>query len=200
MLWYDSFALKEDRAFNICRWIIAEKLNINYTVQLRANSVSNEMARALKASGCSFAAIGVESGNERILKEMGKNETKKDFINAVRIMREEGLPSIASYIIGHPGDTHETIRETIDFAFQLNADQSKFMILSPYPGTKVYDMARQRGLVDPFSFKQMEDTNYYDSVSINLSKVSDEDLLRYQDEAYSRFDEKTGSVEPTKIK
>ena len=50
-------------------------------------------------------------------------------------------------------------------------------------------MAVEKGLVDPTSFEQMEALNYYDSVAINLSKVSDEDLIRYQDQAYARFDE-----------
>ena len=62
------------------------------------------------------------------------------------------------------------------------------MILAPFPGTRVYDLAVKRGLADPTSFEQMEALNYYDSVAINLSNVSDEDLIKYQDEAYERFD------------
>jgi len=103
-------------------------------------------------------------------------------------MKRANLPIIASYIIGLPGDTHETIRETMEFALELDADQSKFMILAPYPGTRVYDIAVEEGLVDPTSFEQMEDLNYYDSVAINLSEVSDEDLIRYQDQAYAQYD------------
>ena len=188
MFWDDSFALDKKRALEICDGIIREKIRINYTVQLRADSVSGELVGALKRSGCSFAAIGVESGNENILKAIGKNETKEQFKKAIQMMKDARLRTIASYIIGLPGDTHETIKETIDFAFELDADQSKFMILAPYPGTAVYRLACERGLVDPASFRQMEQTNYYDSVGINLSRVSDEDLIRYQDEAYARFD------------
>ncbi|MHC4073253.1 MAG: B12-binding domain-containing radical SAM protein, partial [Planctomycetota bacterium] len=133
-------------------------------------------------------AIGVESGNEELLEKIGKRETKAQFRDAVRAMKQANLPVIASYIIGLPGDTHETIKETMEFALELDADQSKFMILAPYPGTRVYDIAVQRGLVDPTSFEQMEDLNYYDSVAINLSEVSDEDLIAYQDQAYEQYD------------
>jgi len=188
MFWDDTFAANKKRAIEICNRIIAENLNINYTVQIRADSVTKELAVALGDSGCAFAAIGVESGNEIILNKIGKRETKAQFETAVKIMKTVGLPIIASYIIGLPDDTHETIRETIDFAFELDADQSKFMILAPFPGTRVYDLAVNRGLVDLGSFEQMEALNYYDSVAINLSKVSDQDLIRYQDEAYERFD------------
>lgn len=194
MFWDDTFAVDEKRAFEICSQMIKDRLTVGYTVQLRADSVTERLVDILKRSGCRFAAIGVESGNEEMLVRIGKRETKDQFRQAVRIMEKARLPSIASYIIGLPGDTRETIHETIDFAFELNADQSKFMILAPYPGTKVYDLASQAGLVDPWSFEQMEATNYYDSVAINLSEVSNDELLKFQDEAYARFDQSKGGA------
>jgi radical SAM superfamily enzyme YgiQ (UPF0313 family) len=130
----------------------------------------------------------VESGNDEILRAIGKKETKEHFKNAASVMRSADLPIIASYILGLPGDTHDTIRETIEFAFELDADQSKFMILAPYPGTAVYRIAVEKGLVDARDFDQLEALNYYDSVGINLSCVSNEDLIKYQDGAYARFD------------
>lgn len=192
MFWDDTFAVDEERAFSICNFIDKEQLGINYTVQLRADSVTKRLAEILKKSGCKFAAIGIESGNKEMLKAIGKKETKEQFRRAIKIMKQANLSSIASYIIGLPGDTHETIRETIDFAFELNADQSKFMILAAYPGTQVYNLAAKKGLVDPYSFEQMQASNYYDSVAINLSCVSSADLINYQDAAYARFDKIKG--------
>ena len=188
MFWDDTFAADKKRAMTICNRIIEENLDISYTVQIRADASSDELIEALRDSGCAFAAIGVESGNEQILENIGKRETKEQFRDAVSAMKRANLPIIASYIIGLPGDTHETIKETMEFALELDADQSKFMILAPYPGTRVYDIAVEEGLVDPTSFEQMEDLNYYDSVAINLSEVSDEDLVRYQDQAYAQYD------------
>jgi anaerobic magnesium-protoporphyrin IX monomethyl ester cyclase len=188
MFWDDDFAANEKWALEICRRMVDENLRVGTTVQLRADSISEALIKALKMSGCRFAAIGVESGNEEMLVKIGKKENKDQLRKAIRMMKDLGLPSIASYIIGLPGDTHATIRETMDFAFELDADQSKFMILAAFPGTRVYELACAKGLVDPLSFDQMEATNYYDSVSVNLSSVSNEDLLRYQDEAYERFD------------
>ena len=188
MFWDDTFAADKKRAIAICNRIIEEELDISYTVQIRADACSDELIEALKDSGCAFAAIGVESGNEQILEKIGKREAKDQFRNTVSAMKRANLPTIASYIIGLPGDTHETIKETMEFALELDADQSKFMILAPYPGTRVYEIAVQKGLVDPASFEQMEDLNYYDSVAINLSEVSDDDLIRYQDQAYEQYD------------
>lgn len=188
MFWDDTFAADKKRAIAICNKIIEEDLDISYTVQIRADACSDELIEALRDSGCAFAAIGVESGNEQMLERIGKREGKEQFRNAVRAMKRANLPTIASYIIGLPGDTHETIRETMEFALELDADQSKFMILAPYPGTRVYDVAVEKGLVDPTSFEQMENLNYYDSVAINLSEVSDDDLISYQDQAYEQYD------------
>lgn len=188
MFWDDDFAADKNRCIDLCGRISQEGPGMAYTVQLRADSVDAKLVKALKGSGCKYAALGVESGSDEMLARIGKQETKAQFRKAVKIMKDAGLASIASYIIGLPGDTHETIKETIEFAFELNADQSKFMILAPFPGTRIYESALEKGLVDPLSFEQMEATNYYDSVSINLSDVSSEDLLRYQDEAYERFD------------
>jgi radical SAM superfamily enzyme YgiQ (UPF0313 family) len=123
-----------------------------------------------------------------MLERIGKKETKEQIRKAIKILKDNFVHVISSYIIGLPGDTHETIKETIEFAFELNTEQSKFMLLAPVPGTKAYDIACERGLVDPFNFKQMEGVSFYDSVSINLSNVSSSDLIKYQDEAYERFD------------
>lgn len=194
MFWDDTVAVNRDRLFEICKRLIEEQIDITYVVQTRAEDVDAELVRALKDSGCSRLHIGVESGNEEILEQTGKQLTKDDMRRAVRTMKQENMPSIASYIIGLPGDTHETIQETIDFAFELDATQSKFMILGVFPGTQYYQLACQKGLVDQFSFDQMEALNYYDSVAINLSNVSDEDLLRYQDQAYARYDSIRGKT------
>ncbi len=195
MIMDDTFAINRQRALEICRRICDERLGIKYVVQFRADACTGELVDALLKSGCMFGHIGVESGNEQMLSRIGKGETKQQFRDAVKLMKSAGLPCIASYIIGLPGDTHETIQETIDFAFELDVEQSKFMILTPLPGTRVYDMAVSRGLADPGSLEQMEALNYYDSVSINLSEVSDEDLIRYQDIAYERFDNRKQETE-----
>lgn len=189
MLFFDdNFDSDKRRALSLCEHIIQEKLDIKYLAQIRADAISYELANALKLSGCQYVAIGVESGNEEMLKKIGKRETKEQIKKGVKILKEVGLPIIASYVIGLPGDTHQTIRETIEFAFELNTEQVKFMLLASVPGTKAYGLAFAKGLIDPFSFEQMEATSFYDTVSINLSNVSDEDLIRYQDEAYAHFD------------
>ena len=194
MFFDDTVAVNRKRLLDLCDRLIREKLNISYVVQTRADDIDDELVTILKNSGCTHLHIGVESGNEEMLKKIGKRLTKDQMRKAIEILKRNDMPAIASYILGLPGDTHETIRETIDFAFELDAYQSKFMILGVFPGTEYYEKALKMGLADPQSFEQMEALNYYDSVAINLSNVSDEDLLRYQDEAFERFDRSRGRI------
>ncbi len=187
----DQFALKPERAIDLCNRMIQTGIDFRYVVQIRADSVNPELARVLKKSGCLSAAIGVETGNEEMLQRIRKKETKDEIRAAVTMLKEAGVPITTSYIIGLPGDTHETIQQTLEFARELNTQQRKFMLLTPVPGTDVYNLAVQKGLLDPDDLDQMENTTFYDRTAVNLSDVSTEELLRYQDQAYREFDKQT---------
>ncbi len=186
----DHFAAKRSRALDLCDRLASERPGTKYIVQIRADSVNEELAQSLNRSGCISAALGIESGNEEMLRAINKRETKDEMRIAVKMLKSAGVPITTSYIIGLPGDTHETIKETLDFARELNTEQMKFMLLTPVPGTDVYRMAVERGLLDPENLEQMEKTTFYDATAVNLSAVSTEDLLRYQDIAYRELDRK----------
>ncbi|MFH1802094.1 MAG: radical SAM protein [archaeon] len=186
----DHFAINQRRALELCNRIRDAGLGLKYDVQVRADSVTPALAVALKESGCVYAAVGVETGNEAMLKQIRKGETKNQIRQGVRLLRDAGIPTLTSYILGLPGDTHETIRQTLDFARELDTEQMKFMLLTPVPGTDVYRLAVERGLLDPNDLGQMERTTFYDSTGVNLSGVSNAELLRYQDEAYALQDAK----------
>ncbi|MFC1685673.1 B12-binding domain-containing radical SAM protein [Nanoarchaeota archaeon] len=186
----DQFAVKPQRAIELGKRMISSGLNMKYIVQIRADSVNQELAHTLKESGCLSAAIGVETGNEEMLKVIKKKETKDEIRNAVKILKDEGVPITTSYVLGLPGDTHETLQQTLDFAKELNTEQMKFMLLTPVPGTEAYRMAVEKGLLDPDDLEQMEKTTYYDKTEINLSSVTIPELLHYQDLAYKLLDER----------
>jgi anaerobic magnesium-protoporphyrin IX monomethyl ester cyclase len=187
MFYDDTFTTNPKRAIKICELIKDEGLQINFRLSLRADTLSNEVVRALKEAGCSVVFLGVESGDEQILKEIDKGVTKNQIRRAASILKEEGLPFIASYMIGHPGDTHETIQATIDFAKEIDSDQVKFCISEAFPGTRIYEMAKMKGLVsdDP---KELSKYTTYQHIGANLSLVSDEDLKKYQIRAYEEYD------------
>jgi radical SAM superfamily enzyme YgiQ (UPF0313 family) len=115
----------------------------------------------------------------------------KQVKKAVKTLKSFNVPILASYILGSPEDTHLTIQKTFALAKEINANQSKFMICTPFQGTQLYDMAIKRGLIknNP-TISEYSNMTYYNKVVGNMSYVSDEDLLGYQREAYRLFEEK----------
>lgn len=184
----DTFTINHKRTLAICKMILERKLDIRFYVQARADCIDFEIVDALKKAGCFCVAIGVESGDEKILSMIGKGEIKEQFRMAAKVLKKAKMPFLASYIIGHPSDTHESIRATLDFASELDADESKFMIATPYPGTPLFKMVVERKIIKEDEAENLESYTWYQRVAANLSLVSDEDLLNYQQEAYDKYE------------
>lgn len=194
MFYDDTFTIDRHRVLQFCNEIRERKLNIRFYAQVRVDTIDYELANILKNAGCFTVAIGVESGDERILKSMGKGITKEQIRKCCKVLKDAKLPFLASYIIGHPGDTHNSIRATIEFANELDADQSKFLIATPYPGTKLYDLAVSKGIIKEEGADDLGDHTYFQHVAANLSCVSDRNLLDYQQSAFDEYDLRKRSI------
>lgn len=109
----------------------------------RANTIDRQLIRLAKEAGCYHLAIGVESGDDRILKIIGKGITVKQVREAVRIIKKVGISLDTYYILGHPSETMETLRRTVNLVAKLNTDNVAVGLMVPYPGTRVFDMALQ---------------------------------------------------------
>jgi len=190
MFYDDTFTLNRKYIIEFCESIIPKHLDIRFYAQVRVDTIDTEIVKKLKAAGCFAVAIGVESGNAEILKGMGKRLTKEQIREGCKVLKAAKMPFLASYIIGHPGDTHETIMQTINFANELDADQSKFLISTPYPGTRFFDMAVERGIISQEGAEDLGEHTYFQHVAANLSAVSDADLIAYQQKAYDDYDQR----------
>ena len=190
MFYDDTFTLNRNRILTFCESLTVHCLKIRFYAQVRVDTIDVEITEKLKQAGCFAVAIGVESGNEVILRTMGKNLTKEQIRSGCKVLKKAKMPFLASYIIGHPGDTHETIKETLDFANELDADQSKFLIATPYPGSRFFDLAVERGIISPEGAEDLGDHTYFQHVAANLSEVSDADLLAYQQKAFDDYDQR----------
>lgn len=99
----------------------------------------------MKEAGCRFICYGVESGNQRILDLAKKRITLKKIRDSIALTNEVGIHSLSSFILGLPGETIETVKESLEFGESLG-NQYAFHILAPYPGTEVRDRAEELGL------------------------------------------------------
>mgnify|MGYP000934993775 FL=1 len=149
IFFYDNtFSTHIKKSIEICQQIIKEEIDIKWQVELRADTVTEEFIRILSEAGCEAIQFGVESGNEEILKEIKKYITKEDVRKGASIALSYGLGVACSFIVGHPSDTEETLKETLEFMIELKKMGCDVYpgIIVPYPGTEIYDKHEELGI------------------------------------------------------
>jgi len=182
----DTFTLNPPRVIELCEGILERKLRFNWLCLARADTVTRPIVQAMKAAGCTMISIGVESGNDSILKAIGKDETREDFKNAFAILREERMEARGSFILGLPGETVETLRESIRFAWELDMDRAFFNVATPYPRTPLWDFAEQ-GQGMRFTTRDFGAFTRWGNAVIELPGLSAPDLKRHQRQAMAAF-------------
>jgi anaerobic magnesium-protoporphyrin IX monomethyl ester cyclase len=185
----ETFTFPKERTHLICDLIIQERLNkdIEWIAQSRVTLVDQELFSKMKKAGCVNVDFGVESGDPETLKRIKKGITPLDASNAISAAKKAGLKTGSYFIIGHPFETPETIRETIRFATKLNTDTVSFGIMVPYPGTEIYEMAtRGEGGYHIIS-ENWEDYDKQFGNALELDGLSREHLEKWQRKAYLTF-------------
>ncbi|MFH0986178.1 MAG: radical SAM protein [Candidatus Omnitrophota bacterium] len=141
---YDStFNISRKFVLDLCRLIIDSGRKFTLWVGARASLLDREQLMMLKQAGLVRIGIAIESGNERILKLIKKSQTKEQLIEAFRMAAEVGVPAEAMAIIGNPTETFKEMFETAEFIRKIDTlDITSLGIAIPYPGTELYDMAK----------------------------------------------------------
>jgi anaerobic magnesium-protoporphyrin IX monomethyl ester cyclase len=144
----DLFTAREDHCLAVCDEIIKRKLKIKWTSFARVDTVSLKMLARMKNAGCQAVSFGVETGNPQILKTIRKGITLEQVVDAVKMCNQAGLLPHASFILGLPGETPETVDETVRFGKKLEAMGVSygFHLLAPFPGTEVREKSEMYGL------------------------------------------------------
>ena len=141
----DLFTSHKNRCIEICREINRRGIRHQWTAFARVDTVSKDLLDAMKEAGCTMLCFGIESGNQEILDTVKKKITLEKCEEAVRLCNEAGIAAMASYILGLPGETADTIKATMDFAKKLTPHYG-YHILAPFPGTEVRDMRENYGI------------------------------------------------------
>ena len=144
----DLFTANRHHCLAVCAAIINRGLKLRWTAFARVDTVSEDILTAMKAAGCVGISFGVESANPGILKNIKKGITPEQVEAAVRLCVQVGINPQASFILGLPGETPETLRETRSFAKHLQKQGLAygFHLLAPFPGTEIRRRHRQLGL------------------------------------------------------
>ena len=141
----DVFTVKKERVKRILRMMINESLGMNWKCEARTDHLDDEICNLMAEAGCVRVKLGFESGSDDILKKIQKDETKEDMRRGAIMLRDAGVPFTAYFMAGFPGETNEDLKQTIDFAKEIDADYYSLSILSPYFGTKMYYNLMEEG-------------------------------------------------------
>lgn len=181
----DLFTFDCNRVRGICRLLEENGSNVIWTCSTRADILSKhpEMAGWLRSGGCDTLYIGAESGSQRVLNLIRKGIRLDQVIKSVRIAKEAGLRVILSFVIGIPHETKREVEATISLACKLDPDFAQFTVCTPYPGTPLYDEAKQNGWLSSTNWKE------YSVLSpvMDLPELPKNTLRRYISKAYFRF-------------
>jgi len=144
-MYADLFTVNRDQVVDLCKRMIDEKIDIKWTCNSRVDYVDEEMLQLMGQAGCRLISWGIESGNEQILRNVRKGAYPEKAEKALRWAKKAGIMNWGYFIIGLPGETEETIRQTIDFSKELPLDIALFHVAAPYPGTPFFFEVVKKG-------------------------------------------------------
>ena len=141
----DLFTFRKDRALAICREMERRGLSVRWRAYARVDTVDAELLAWMRKTGCERILFGAESGSPDILRRVRKGITPEQTRRAVQMTREAGIGVLASFVLGLPGETPETLRQTLEFADSLGVPYS-LNLLTPYVGTEIRERAAEWGI------------------------------------------------------
>ena len=145
----DTFTLNHHHARAVCEEMLRRNLKIKWSVFARVDNVTEDLAQLMKRAGCEWMLFGVESADEEILKTIRKGITPDGVVRGVKTAAEAGIRVFNSFILGLPGESWDTAMKSMAFAdelYQKYGAKYGFHILSPLPGTELYERARHYGI------------------------------------------------------
>jgi radical SAM superfamily enzyme YgiQ (UPF0313 family) len=144
-----TFTANKKWADAFCDRLIEAKLDIKWRCNTRVNLVPPPLLEKMKKAGCYVINFGVESGDPQILKTIEKETKIEDVYDAHRRCRKLGIRTYATFLVGNPGETEETVKRTIHVATGIRPNLAMFFVSTAYPGTPLYDQAVAQGMVEP---------------------------------------------------
>ncbi len=146
----DNFTMDPARAIELSERIRAKNWDLIWEAWSRVDTIVKhpEMISTMARAGFKWTFVGFESGSQEVLDGYGKKTLAGDAFRAMEILERNGVQATGAFILGAVNDTKRTINETIGFAKDLNPRKVQFSILTPYPGTKLYEQVKDRLLTE----------------------------------------------------
>jgi anaerobic magnesium-protoporphyrin IX monomethyl ester cyclase len=186
----DAFSVDRNRVLKICEELHARKLDMTWDCGTRVDMVDRDLLKTMRDAGCIAVWMGVESGSEAILGAMNKKIKLGQTRSAWKTAQDVGLMTIANVVLGFPGETEETAKETIRFVKELNPDDVGFYVATPYPGTPLYEQVVKNGWLRVTDFDKYDTAGpTFETPQLSMEKLAE---IRYK--AYQQFYLRPGYV------
>jgi radical SAM superfamily enzyme YgiQ (UPF0313 family) len=178
----DNLAFKKEHIMNLCKSMLANNIKIPWacTSGIRANNLDEEIVSTMKKAGCYNFNIGIESANAQILLNVKKQETIEHFSKAINLADKYGIVCGGFFVFGLPGETKQTMQESIDFAKKSKLTLATFNILDILPGSQLW-----KDLNYKFDRKDIE--NSYSQPRDIYKNITSQDIIIMQRKAFKAF-------------
>lgn len=179
----DTLTFDKQRLFRICDGIKYRKINLPWDCQTRVDQVSKEVLAKMKEVGCQQVFFGAESGCQKVLDAVNKKTTIEQNEKAIKMAKEAGLFVTISLIIGYPGETRETLKQTMDFVKRSKPDDVYVCVATPFPGTEL------RSLVEKTGWKTSSNWDFYDTITpvFENPELLPDEIVTFREKFYDSF-------------
>lgn len=179
----DTFTFVKKEVYAFCAAISVLGIDITWSCFSRVDAVDEDLLLAMKDAGCHQIMFGIESGSCDILQTIRKGADLEMAMTAVRAAKKARIDVRAAFMIGNPGETRDSMEETLRFAIRLDPELAVFNIATPFPGTEMFDWAKSNGYLTTRNWKDYDPCHPV----MKLPTVSREEISRFYQRAYRRF-------------
>jgi len=190
----ELFVLDERHYMSIVEGLIKKGYGLNIWAYARVDTVKPENLKKMKLAGINWLALGIESANPDVRDGASKRMRVRDIAGVVQAIRAEGIRVIGNYIFGLPDDDMETMRETLHVAKELNCEFANFYCAMAYPGSRLYDIAVDKGWKMPEAWHGFSQHSY-EMLPLPTKHISAREVVGFRDDAFHEYFEDPGYLE-----
>lgn len=183
----EMFFLNKKYYVPILEGLISRGFNFNLWAYARVDSVRRDQLELFKKAGVNWLCLGIEAGNQTVRLEIEKGKFQQvDIRSVVKDIKDVGINILGNYMFGFPDENHETMRETLDLALELNCEHANFYAAMALPGSPLYLYAKQSDWDIPKRFEEFSFLSY-ECKPLRTKYLTAEEVLRFRDKAWHEY-------------
>lgn len=182
----DNFAVDQKNVQEFCKLMIDSKLKLKWVVQCRV-TLEYETMVLMKKAGCRLVVVGYESGSQKVLDGMHKGITLAQSIKFNDAAKKAHMRVHGCFMVGNPGETKETMMETLEFSKKLRMDTVQYFPLIVYPGTEAWTWAKQNNFITAKNYDEWLSADGMHNCVLSTPEVSSKELVDFCNYARKKF-------------